>query len=85
MTGTAMLIEILGWLGAAVLLVAYGLASYGLLSARSRGYQTLNILAGILLAVNANWHHAWPSTAVNIIWIGIAVGALLIGRVTVPG
>lgn len=84
MTGTALLIEIVGWLGAAVLLVAYALTSYGVLGPRSRRYQTLNICASILLAINASCHHAWPSTVVNIIWIGIAVGALLIGRVTVP-
>lgn len=84
MIGTAMLIEIAGWLGAAILLAAYGLVSYGVLGARSGPYQMLNTLSGVLLAVNTSWHHAWPSAVVNIIWIVIAVGALVVGRATVP-
>ena len=74
-----MLIEIVGWLGAAILLVAYGLLSYGSVDGRSRLYQSLNTVAGLLLAVNTVWHRAWPAAAVNIIWAGIAVGALLAG------
>jgi hypothetical protein len=71
-----MLIEIVGWIGAAILLAAFGLVSYGWIDARSRVYQALNILSGLLLAANSIWHRAWPSAAVNIIWMGIAAGAL---------
>lgn len=84
MMGAAMFIEIAGWLGAGVVLVAYGLVSYGAIGARSGAYQVLNTLSGVLLALNTGWHHAWPSTVVNVIWTGIAVGALLVGRATVP-
>ncbi len=76
MTGMPTLIEIVGWLGAAILVAAFGFVSYGLVDARSRSYQALNILSGLLLAANSVWHRAWPSAAVNIVWIGIAVGAL---------
>lgn len=79
MTDTSMLVEIVGWLGAAIVLVAYGLVSYGSFDGRSRTYQVLNTLAGLLLAVNTGWHRAWPSAAVNIIWTGIAIGALIVG------
>ena len=70
------LIEIAGWLGAALLLLAYALVSYGRVGGRSVLYQTLNIAASVLLAANTSWHHAWPSAFVNIIWIVIAIGAL---------
>lgn len=73
-----MLIEIVGWIGAAILIAAYGLVSYGSVDGRSRVYQALNTLAGLLLAANSVWHRAWPSVAVNIIWTGIAVGALMV-------
>ena len=79
-----MLIEIVGWLGAAILIVAYGLVSYGSVDGRSRVYQALNTLAGLLLAVNTVWHRAWPAAAVNIIWTGIAVGALVVGATSRP-
>lgn len=73
-----MLIEIVGWIGAVILIAAYGLVSYGSVDGRSRVYQALNTLAGLLLAANSVWHRAWPSVAVNIIWTGIAVGALMV-------
>ncbi|MGH8170351.1 MAG: CBU_0592 family membrane protein [Steroidobacteraceae bacterium] len=76
MNGSSLLIEIVGWLGAAILIAAYGFVSYGLVDARSRAYQALNLVSGLLLAANSVWHRAWPSAAVNIIWAGIAVGAL---------
>jgi hypothetical protein len=74
-----MLVEAVGWLGATILLVAYGLVSYGSVSGRSIAYQALNALGGLLLAVNSGWHRAWPSVLVNVIWTAIAVGAMLIG------
>lgn len=73
-----MLIEIVGWIGAVILIAAYGLVSYGSVDGRSKVYQALNTLAGLLLAANSVWHRAWPSVAVNIIWTGIAVGALMV-------
>lgn len=71
-----MFIEIVGWLGAGTLLAAFGFVSYGLVDARGRVYQALNILGGLLLAANSGWHDAWPSAALNIIWAVIAVGAV---------
>lgn len=76
MIGSNLLLEAVGWLGATILLVAYGLVSYGSVSGRSPIYQALNVLGGLLLALNSGWHRAWPSVAVNVIWTGIAVGAL---------
>ncbi len=74
-----MLIEVLGWIGTIVLIASFGGVSYGRIDGRSRAYQALNIVGGLLLAVNTAWHRAWPSVAMNIIWIGIAVGALAAG------
>ena len=70
-------IEVLGWLGAGIVLVAYAMVSYGSLNGRDRLYQSLNIIAGLLLAVNTAWHRACPSATVNIIWTAIATGALI--------
>ncbi|HZT03943.1 MAG TPA: hypothetical protein VFA39_16950 [Steroidobacteraceae bacterium] len=70
------LLEVAGWLGAALLLLAYALVSYGRVGGRSVLYQTLNIAASILLGANTAWHHAWPSAFVNVVWIVIAIGAL---------
>ncbi len=77
MSVMAMLAEVLGWLGAGMLLVAYALVSYGY--ARSSGvtYQSLNFTGSIFLLINTAWHGAWPSSALNIIWAVIAIGVLI--------
>ena len=76
MTTVGIAIDILGWLGALVLVAAYSLISYGSVDGRSPVYQTLNVIGSILLIVNTAWHRAWPSSLVNLVWVGIAIGAL---------
>jgi hypothetical protein len=71
------LIEVLGWMGAVILLVAYAIVSYGPIDGRSRLYQSLNVIASLMLATNSAWHGAWPSAALNVIWTVIAVGTLI--------
>jgi len=78
------LLEIFGWLGAALLLLAYTLISYGRVRSRSPVYQALNVVGGVLLAANTGWHHAWPSALVNVIWTVIAVGALCTAAASSP-
>ncbi|WP_412538829.1 hypothetical protein R8Z50_23600 [Longispora sp. K20-0274] len=74
MTG-AVLIEAAGWLGAAALLLAYGLLSSGRVKA-GLGYQVLNLGGSVALAVNAIGHRALPSAAVNIVWLVIGLAAV---------
>lgn len=69
-------VEVIGWAGAALLLMAYGLLSYGKLRAESVRYQLMNILGAAGFVVNSGWNGALPSAAMNVIWIGIGVYAL---------
>jgi hypothetical protein len=73
------MIDILGWLGALILISAYVLVSYGSTTGRSFLYQTLNVIGSVFLVANTAWHHAWPSSAVNVLWAGIGIGALVRG------
>jgi hypothetical protein len=68
--------EIVGWLGAALVLVAYALVSNGRVSGRSGVYQSLNVAGAFGLMVNAGWNGAIPSAVVNVIWIGIGLHAV---------
>lgn len=77
MIGMGAAIDVIGWVGAAVVVVAYALVSFGAAHGRNRLYQSLNIIGGMLLAVNTAWHGAWPSAAVNVIWTIIAAGVLI--------
>lgn len=74
------LVDVLGWAGAASLLLAYGLTSVGRLPPEGARFQMLNLFGAFALTVNSAYHGAWPSAALNIVWIGIGVAALLRGR-----
>jgi len=71
------LIEATGWLGASLILLAYGLISAGKIEARSLTYQLLNIFGSAGFVVNSSWNGAIPSAALNIVWMGIGLVTLL--------
>ena len=70
------LIDILGWIGAICLLLAYFLVSRKKLAGDSLNYQLLNLVGGALLTINSLYYGAFPSVAVNVVWIGIAIFTL---------
>ena len=74
---TGLVIDVGGWAGAAALLLAYGLVSTGRLTGRSVGFQLLNLFGAVGLLANGVWHGAWPSAALNAVWLVIGVAAML--------
>ena len=70
-------IDVIGWLGAAALLIAYGLVSAKRLDGDSMTFQLLNLVGAIFLIINTAYYGAYPSTFVNVVWIGIAVATIL--------
>ena len=72
------IMDILGWLGAVLYLVAYGLVSTKKVESDSWVYQGLNIIAGTMLIINTYYLRAYPSAGLNIAWVGIAF--LTLGR-----
>ena len=75
-----LIVDALGWLGAILLLLAYWRVSHGLLDPKGRRYQWLNVAGGALLIVNSAWYGAFPSVAVNVVWILVGLQALLTWR-----
>lgn len=73
------LIAILGWAGAGVLLLAYALVSTKRLAGDGWRFQALNLAGGLALAVNSAWFGAWPSAALNVVWV--AIGTVTIARI----
>lgn len=71
-----LLIEVIGWAGAAMILVAYGLLSAGKMTGRSVSYQVLNVVGALGFIINSGYNGALPSAALNVIWFGIGVAAL---------
>jgi hypothetical protein len=69
-------IEVIGWIGAALILGAYALLSAGRLRADSLTYHLMNILGAAGFVVNSGWNGAFPSAAMNVVWILIGVYAV---------
>ena len=69
-------IDILGWVGSLLLIMAYVLVSYQRLKATNPRYQWMNFIGSIFLMINTAYYGAFPSTFVNVIWACIAVAAL---------
>ena len=70
-------IEIIGWIGAVLIVGAYFFNINGKLKSSSAVYIISNLLGGIFFTINTLVHKAYPSMIVNIIWVIIAVAALL--------
>ncbi len=65
-----------------LILGAYGLLSFGKIEARSSVYQWLNLVGAAGFIINCAWNAAWPSVALNVVWVGIAIYALRRNRKT---
>ena len=70
------LIDVIGWFGTGVLLLAFFLVSTKRTEGDTGLYQGLNILGSGLLIANSFYYGALPSVGINIAWIAIAVFAL---------
>ena len=80
MTPVEIAIEVVGWIGAALILGAYGLLSAGKLTGQSPLYQWMNVVGAAGFTVNGWWHGALPSAALNVIWM--MIGGVALWRIT---
>lgn len=71
-------IDILGWTGSILYLLAYALVSMKKAEGDSLLYQGLNIIAGVLLVVYTLSLGAYATTGLNAVWV--AIGLLTLGR-----
>ena len=69
-------IDILGWIGSVEVILAYALISNGKVHGKSVSYQLLNLTGSIFLIANTIYYHAYPSTAINGVWMVVAIVAL---------
>jgi hypothetical protein len=69
-------VSIAGWAAAVLILGAYGLLSFGKIEARSWIYQVMNIVGAAGFIINCAYNSAWPSVALNVVWMGIGFYAL---------
>ncbi|MBB4096735.1 CBU_0592 family membrane protein [Sphingomonas kyeonggiensis] len=74
-----LLIEVIGWTGAALILVAYLLLSSGRLTGQSRLYQWMNVVGAACFVLNSGWNGAIPSATLNVVWM--LIGAVTLWRI----
>ncbi len=72
-------IAVIGWVGAVLLLAAYGMLTTRVISGASWSYQTLNLLGAVALMLNSAYFSAWPSALLNIAWLAVGVFGLARG------
>jgi len=70
-------IEITGWIGTVLIVGAYFLNINGKMKSTSLPYILDNLTGGILFSIYTYVHRTYPNIVVHIIWVVIAVVALL--------
>lgn len=71
-----MFYDVVGWVGAALILIAYFLVSTKKISPVSKGFQLLNLFGAIGIVINSLHYKAFPSAGLNIAWTVIAIYGL---------
>ena len=78
MKNSFFLINILGWVGSMLYLIAYALVSIKKTEGDSVLYQGMNIIAGVMLIIYSFSLGAYATTGLNAVWA--AIGVLTLGR-----
>lgn len=63
------LIDVMGWVGAIILLVAYTLNIAQKLENDSTYFLSINLLGALLLTINAYSTESYPFLVVNLFWV----------------
>ena len=71
-----MLFDVIGWIGMILILLAYALLSTNKIE-NGLIYQTLNLIAGILMAIGLFPKSAWFSFVLQIIWSLVALISII--------
>ena len=79
MTAVQIAVEMAGWAGAALILLAYLLLSAGKLTGQSLVYQGMNVVGAAGFVINGWWHGALPSASLNVLWL--LIGAIASWRI----
>jgi len=74
---TVIIVNVVGWIGMACLIGAYVLVTLGRISGPGLTFQLMNLVGGAFLMVNSAYYGAWPSAALNVVWVVIGTVGLV--------
>lgn len=72
-----MWIQIVGWSGAVLVILAYVLVTSDKIEGEGRLYQWLNLFGAIGVGISVFHQKAWPALAIQAVWGVVALLALL--------
>jgi hypothetical protein len=78
---TVVIVNVVGWIGMALLIGAYALVTAGRLHGPGLTFQLMNLVGGASLMVNSAYYGAWPSAALNLVWVAIGIVGLARARI----
>lgn len=70
-------VDIVGWLGAFCILLAFFLLTHKTIRSHSWTYLGLNLAGGVLLAVETFAHESHAAFTLNVVWVIVAVYGLV--------
>ena len=70
-------IDIIGWAGSLGVVAAYALNSYKVIASDSWIFLVLNLIGGVFLIIYSFYYAAFANTFINVVWVVIAVTAML--------
>jgi hypothetical protein len=78
---TAIIMQAIGWIGMALIVIAYHLASdkHPDSPRAKSGQQIMNLVGAVALGASAFYNDAWPNVALEVVWAWIAIQALIRG------
>lgn len=74
---TSVAIEVIGWSGTVIFLVAYGANMTGLITTVNPLYSIINIIGSVCLITNATANRAYPIVVLEIAWLLISLYGLV--------
>jgi hypothetical protein len=66
-----LLVNVVGWAGMLLLVSAYAFVTTSMVRPTGLAFQLMNIVGGTMLAINSAYYGAWPSVALNVVWVGV--------------
>jgi hypothetical protein len=72
-----LLVDIIGWTASIGLVVTYALNSYQKIKSDSYAFLITNIASGVGLVIYTLYYHTYANTFINIVWVVVAIPALI--------
>jgi hypothetical protein len=71
------MMEIVGWIGSALVILAYALNSYQKIRSDSLAFYLMNIIGAAILIVYSVHKDAAPNVFINLVWVVVAIPGVI--------